>query len=123
MRDLKEAYPIEITEYTIANKLEQEPAFTWRVPFVLKKRNQRIAAAKSKRQKKFSKFGIEVPYNVERALVIDLETKTNYWSKAIEKKMIHVTAAFQILDQGESAPIASKFIKCHMHFEIKSDLN
>jgi hypothetical protein len=33
-----------------------------------------------------------------------------------------VIPAFRILDQDESAPIGSKFIRCHMHFELKLDL-
>jgi hypothetical protein len=29
LKDMKNAYPIEVTEYAIANKIHEELAFTW----------------------------------------------------------------------------------------------
>ena len=40
---MKEAYPIELAEYVVANRLVEEPAFKWWVPGVLKKRNRIIS--------------------------------------------------------------------------------
>jgi hypothetical protein len=67
------------------------------------------------------KFGIEVQTTVERASQINKETSTDLWDNAIEKEMMHVFPAFKILDKNEPPPIASKFIGCHMHFELKID--
>jgi hypothetical protein len=122
LRDLKEAYPIEVAEYAIANKIDKQPAFAWWIPYVLSKRNRVIAAAKARREKKSLKFGIKIPHTIERALEIYRESGTNYWAKAIKKEMHHVIPVFRILDQDESAPIGSKFIRCHMHFKLKLDL-
>jgi hypothetical protein len=36
--DMKESNPIETAEYAVANQFEHHPAFTWWVPFTLKKR-------------------------------------------------------------------------------------
>lgn len=63
-----------------------------------------------------------MPTSVKRALEIDRETGTNLWAKAIEKEMLHVFPAFMILEEGQATPIGSKFIRCHMHFELKLDL-
>jgi hypothetical protein len=36
LKDMKEAYPVQVAEYAVLSKLSQEPAFAWWVPFVLK---------------------------------------------------------------------------------------
>jgi hypothetical protein len=123
LRDMKEANLIEVAEYAVANKLEYHPAFAWWVPFTLKKRERFISMAKARKVKKDLKFGIEVPTMVERALAIDKEMNTDYWAKAIEKEMLHVFPAFKILDEGERAPLMSKYIRCHMIFDLELDLS
>ena len=37
LRDLKEAYSVQTAEYSVATKIAMEPAFTWWVPYTLKK--------------------------------------------------------------------------------------
>jgi hypothetical protein len=46
--NLKESNPIELAEYAIANKIAQELAFAWWVPYTLKKRDRIILAIKSR---------------------------------------------------------------------------
>jgi hypothetical protein len=122
LHDMKEANPVELAEYAVANKIDHYPAFAWWVSHTLKKRDRFISMAKAKKIKKGFKFGIEVPTTVARALEIDRATKTDYWAKAIEKEMLHVFPAFKILEEGEEAPIMSKYIRCHMIFDLKLDL-
>jgi len=119
---MKEANPIKVAEYTVANKIEHNPAFAWCVPCTLKKRDCFVAMAKACKVKKGFKFGVEVPTTVERALAIDRETNTDLWAKAIEKEMLHVFPAFKILDEGQDASLMSKYIRCHMIFYLKLDL-
>jgi hypothetical protein len=38
LKDLKDTYPVELADYDIDNKIQDEPAFAWWVPYVLKKR-------------------------------------------------------------------------------------
>jgi hypothetical protein len=51
---LKESNPVEIAEYAVAHELSDEPAFSWWVPFTLKKRDTIISAV-SKRYWKRTK--------------------------------------------------------------------
>ena len=44
---LKQGNPIEVAEYAIANKIEDEPAFVWWVHDTLRKRNRIISKVKS----------------------------------------------------------------------------
>ena len=39
LKDIKDAYPVEVAEYAITNKVASEPAFNWWVQDVLQKRN------------------------------------------------------------------------------------
>ena len=68
---MKESNPVEVTKFSIARVIDKEPAFSWWVPFTLKKRNAIIAAFRSIVQRRTHKYGIEVPTYVEHALEID----------------------------------------------------
>jgi hypothetical protein len=48
LKDLKEAYPIAVAEYAVAQGIDDEPAFNWWVPHVLCKREQIIALVKKR---------------------------------------------------------------------------
>jgi len=95
LKDVKDANPLELAEYAIANGIQEEPAFKWWVPEIMRKKRRIIAKIKTKYWKTTHKFGIEIPKSVEHALRIDQETGTDYWRKAIEKEMKNVRIAFQ----------------------------
>ena len=42
LKDLKESYPIELAEYVVKHDLQEEPAFAWWIPYVLKKRDRML---------------------------------------------------------------------------------
>jgi hypothetical protein len=72
--DLKEAYPVAITEYAVAQGIDDEPAFNWWVHHVLRKREHIIALVKKRSTrflKKTHKFGIKVPRSVAEAYALD----------------------------------------------------
>ena len=69
LKELKEAYPIEVAEYAVTAGIDGEPAFIWWVPRVLKKRDRIISKVKSAlHHKKNHKFGIELPKSVADAV-------------------------------------------------------
>jgi hypothetical protein len=41
--NMKHSYPVQVAEYAFANKIDDEPAFAWWVPHVIKKRDQVLA--------------------------------------------------------------------------------
>lgn len=91
LRNLKSSNPIEVAEYAITNKLDQEPAFAWWVPFTIKRRNRIISTLTTALYpKKAQNYGLEIPTTIQRALQIDKETRTDFWQKAINKEMLHV---------------------------------
>jgi len=131
LKDVKQANPLELSEYTIANKINNELAFAWWIPDIVKRKNRIVSKIKTKYWRTSHKFGIEIPKSVEHALQIDRETGTDHWRRAIEKEMKNVRIAFQKWEGGgpEAARIAStngsligyQEIRCHMVFDIKLD--
>ena len=119
LKDMKESNPLEVAQYAIDNKLEDEPAFKWWVPFTIRKRNRILKAMKKRYFRTHQKFGIELPKTVKRALEIDKETGTTFWRDAIKKEMNTVRIAFDILDEGANRPVGYNFIRCHIVFDVK----
>ena len=121
LKDIKDANPIELAQYAVNSGIAKEPAFSWWVPFVIKKSNRIIKALKKKYYRTFQKYGVAIPKTVLEALAIDEATGTTFWKDAIEKEMKTVGKAFRILDEGALPPPGYTDIKCHMIFDVKQD--
>ena len=119
VKDLKESYPVQLAEYVNNNKLSQEEAFSWWLPYVLKKRKSIIAKLKSKYWQRSHKYGIRVPKTVEEALRIDKEEGNTFWADAIEAEMRKVRPAFKIYDGDVKDLIGYQEISTHFIFDIK----
>ena len=61
LKDVKDSNPVELAEYAVANKLQEEPAFKWWVNFTLRKRHRFINKLKSKYWRTTHKFGVRLP--------------------------------------------------------------
>jgi hypothetical protein len=121
LREMKNTYPLETADYAVSNGIDKEPAFTWWIPHVLRKRARiisKIKRGKTKYWHKTHKYGIELPKSVQEALEIDARTGTTFWRDAIEKEMKNVSQAFRFNDD-DTIPIGYKHITCHMIFNVK----
>jgi hypothetical protein len=87
--------------------IDHEPALSWWVPHVLRKRD-RIISAVAKRSTRFlkrtHKFGIEIPQTVKEALELDRRNSNSLWADATPKEMAEVQKAFDILPDGKTPP-------------------
>jgi hypothetical protein len=92
MNDIQDLYPVQVAEYAVlANRIAMEPAFNWRVHHVvlLHKRNQIVSKVKTRYQKTTHKIGIRLPNKtVEETLLIDEESGTDLWQKALNKENV-----------------------------------
>ena len=61
MRDLKELYPVELATYAKEQKIDDESAFAWWVPYVLRKQTRILLKVKSKYWARNHKYGIRIP--------------------------------------------------------------
>ena len=124
LKDIKEAYPIEMAEYSIDKGISKEAAFAWWVPYVIRKKNRIISKVKSKYWVRTHKFGLRVPKTVEEALQLDRENNDNKWWEAICQEMKNVRIAFEAFDGNQSdIPPGYKKIDCHLIFDIKMGEN
>ena len=79
MKVLKYSHPVPLADYSVANKIQDEPAFAWRVPYTLNKRIAIIRKIKYKLWKKTHKYGIQIPRSVKEAKAIDIENGNKLW--------------------------------------------
>ena len=79
LMDIKESYLVQVAEFALATHISMEPAFTWWVPFMLKKRNRILAKEKSKYWLRTHTFGIHIPKLVEEAKKIDEQNGDTLW--------------------------------------------
>ena len=86
IKDVKDSYPIELSEYAIAASISHEPAFAWWVPYTLRKRTRIISKLKTKYWKKTHKYGFEIPKSIAEAIRIDKEMQTRCGKNLLEKK-------------------------------------
>ena len=129
---LKETNILEVAQYAIDNQLQEEPAFAWWLPTILKRKQRIVAKMKSKYWKTNEKFGIVLPHSVEEALEIDRKNGNNLWFNAIQKEIKNVRKAFREyannnirtasdLRANPQALPGFQEIRCHMIFDIKMD--
>jgi hypothetical protein len=126
LKDLKEAHPVAVAKYAVAQGIDNEPAFNWWVRAVLRKCEHIIALVKKRSTrflKKTHKFGIEVPRSVAEAYALDKKNGNTLWADLIAKakEMKNVWIAFKILANGDKVPIGFQRMRCHMIFDIKME--
>jgi hypothetical protein len=124
LKDLKEAYPIAVAKYAVAQGIDNDPAFNWWAHAVLRKREHIIALVKKRTTrflKKTHKFGIEVPRSIAEAYALDKKNGNTLWADSIAKEMMNVRTVFKILANGDKVPIGFQRMRCHMIFDIKME--
>jgi hypothetical protein len=121
LADLKESNPVEVAEYAATNNLHDEPAFSWWVPHVLKKRNRILATMTKRYHKRTHKFGIQVPKTWDEAVKLDEGNGNTLWQDAIRKEMNNIRIAFKVLNDEENTPPTYQEIRCHMIFDAKME--
>jgi hypothetical protein len=119
MVEIKNCFPVQLAEYAIQHQLQDNSAFNWWVKHTLHKKQRIIAHVHSRYSRRTHKFGIQVPNSPEEALLIDRMTNTTFWYDAMQKECKNVKVALNFLDPGAKPPIAHKWIKCHMIFDVK----
>ena len=119
LKDMKESFPGQVSEYAVASRIAMEPAFAWWTPTVLCCRNRIVAKIKSKYWVRTHMFGIRIPKSVEEAIKLDKANGDTLWWDAICKEMKNVRPAFEEFEgTKEEIPKGHQFIRCHMIFDI-----
>ena len=119
--ELKESHPVETAEFAKSRGIDDEPAFAWWVPHTLKKRKAIISAMKVRLQKTTHKYGIEIPTSVDHAMKIDRKNGNTMWKDALVLEMYNVGVAFEILEEGQKAPLGWNKASGHLIWDVKMD--
>jgi len=122
MKEVKATNSVELAKYAVENWIDDEPAFDWWVKPTLWHWKRLIKLSQKRHSVMGYKFGIRVPRTIEEALKLDEENGNDLWRKAIQREMEKVRVAFQLLERGAAPPPGHQFIKLHMIFDIKMDL-
>ena len=110
---------MELAEYAVGNKIDDEPAFAWWVPYTIRKRNRIIKKIKSKYWQRTHKYGIRVPKSIKEAQEIDAENGNTLWMDAVRLEMKDVMIAFEEISDPSQLGKEFNQITGHLIFDIK----
>ena len=102
---------MQTAKYAATNDIDTEPTFNYWVPHTLKKRDTIIPLVKKRQTrylKKTHKCGIDMPKIVKEAAELDAKNGDTKWMDAISKEMTNIRVAFDILKDGDRAPIGHR---------------
>ena len=121
LRILKETNPIEVAEYALANGISTEPAFSYWVPFTMRKRDMIISAVTHRVRSTSRKFGVKIPRSMDDVHKFDAENGNDFWLQATNKEIKNIKVAIELLDEGETAPSDWSLATGHMIWDLKLD--
>jgi hypothetical protein len=121
LKDMKESHPVEVAEFATARGIADEPAFVWWVPYTLRKRDVILSAVRSRIRKTTHKYGIEIPMHLEHTYAIDKKNENTFWKDAIAMEMLNIGVAFEVLPDGQKAPVGWKKVTGHFVWDVKMD--
>ena len=119
LKDVKDSYPVEMAEFAIENKIEDEPAFAWWVKYTIKKKNRIISKIKSKYWQRTHKYGIKIPKTIADAIRLDAENGNRLWYEALMCEMKNVRQAFEIHEGDVADLVGYQQVKCHIIWDVK----
>ena len=122
LKDLKETNPVQVAEYVVARKIDDQVAFAWWVPYTLRKKSSIIASVKARAKRKTHKYGFEIPMDVDHAFRIDKKNGNHKWRDALIKEMNQLGVALKILENDEKLPVGYTKATGHLIFDVKLDL-
>ena len=121
LSELKESHPVDTVEFAKSRGIDDETTFAWWVPHTLRKRNAIISAMKTRLQKTTHKYGIEIPTSVDHAMEVNRKNGNTMWRDALALEMFNVGVAFEILEEGQTAPIGWEKASRDLFWDVKMD--
>ena len=122
LNEMKQSNPIEVAEFAVAQNIQDEPAFSWWVPYILRKRDNIVSAINVRVKKTNHKYGIQIPRTIDEAYKIDKENNNNLWRAAIDREMENLKVAFDILPESQSPPPGYEKASGHLVFDVRMTL-
>ena len=121
LKFLKESNPVDVADFAVARGIADEPAFSWWVPYTLRKRDIIISAVKARARRVTHKYGIELPRSVAHAMELDEKNGNKFWTNALAKEMYEIGVAVEVLGEGVLAPPGWSRVHGHIVWDVKMD--
>ena len=121
LKYLKESHSVEAAEYAKSHGISDETAFSWWVPYTLKKLDVILSAVKSRIRKTTHKYVIEIPTSVDHGHELDQKNRDSLWRDAIKLEMHNNGFGFQILEDNKRDPPGQSKVTGHLIFYSKMD--
>ena len=128
LKDIKEASPIELSEYAVANKIYDETYFSLWVHYVFKKQDRIISKSKNKYWIPTRKYDVRLPKTALEALKLDRQTGQFLWANYLNKEMSKEEVSYDEVEgcspeqvrRGEVDELKGfQDIICHIVFDVK----
>ena len=78
-------------------------------------------SVKSRIRRTTYKYGIEIPTSLEHARKLDEAKGNDFWRKAIEKEIMNVGIAFEVLECSDNVPAGWHAVTGHIIFDVRMD--
>ena len=121
LSQLKESSLVQVALFASSRGIDNEPAFSWWVPYTLKKVDLIICQIKARMKVTTHKYDIEIPRSIKDAKRLNEKNGNTLWMDVLAKEMMNVSVAFNILLKGESAPAGYKKASGHLVWDLKMD--
>ena len=121
LKKLKEHFPVEVAEFSVARNIDSEPAFAYWIKHVLKKRDKIIASVKARVSRTTHKYGIEVPRSVQHAQELDRLNGNTFWMDALQLEMTTINVAFDFKSENFTPPKGYSRSSGHIIWDVKMD--
>ena len=95
---------MNITEHAVSLGVDDEPVFSWWVPFILKKRDRIISTINTRYHTRTHKFGIEIPKSAEHIKRMDIVNGKTLWQDTIAKEIKALIIALKFLNGYDKVP-------------------
>ena len=128
IKDVKEASPIDLSEYVVTNQIADKPAFAWWVPYTPKKTNTIISKIKTNYWRTTHNYGVRLPDIVTEVIQIDQANGNIYGKDKIDKETKKAKIAYKLREDctpKETRKVKVddmheyQYITCHVIFEVK----
>ena len=123
LKDLKQSYPTELSDFSQLHGIHEEADFACWIPYIERKIKVMISKLRSKYWQRTYKYVINISKSVNESYEFDKENGNKLWTNGIKEEMNTVMVAIQESNVSPYTFISHQDIVLLMIFEIKIDEN
>ena len=119
---MKNSKPVDVTEFAVARVVDLAPAFSWWVPYTLRRRGRIISGVNSHVKRVTHKYGVELSCTVQESYALDEKNGNTLWRDSLNRVIDNLKVAFGVLTEGKSHPHVYFRSSFHIIFYVRMTL-